>query len=314
MPASMTGAPLRPKPLDISRLMEAGIDWIYHAPMAPRTGQGTRFRKFDAHPFSPANRVQRSGGERRKSMRSPLDLLRRATPTRRRRNKRKTSEGAAEDPGAGAVPPGLLNASDSFNAASFRAALDAAAAPSQDSGRSATSQNSGRRVSLLAPKTPAPMSERAAGPPSERLPANPSSAKTPAAAPRKTRRRRLSDVRDAAVIAAAGGGVKPPPACFPTTPAPPKPPGEAGLSSWLMEAGLDRVYGLLDCLLFWKNGELGSLALVREAANEEILEAIAPIKLKGCVVTCHARAITRHTPRWHTQPPPRDSHPKPPPI
>ena len=66
---SMTGAPITRHPvapINISKVIESGIDWIYHAPNAPRTGKGTRRRgdasehEAAARPFSPAPRLQRA--------------------------------------------------------------------------------------------------------------------------------------------------------------------------------------------------------------------------------------------------------------
>jgi hypothetical protein len=39
--------------------------------------------------------------------------------------------------------------------------------------------------------------------------------------------------------------------------------------------------GLLDCLLFWRDGALSSLPKLRDTPDELLLEAIGPIKLKG---------------------------------
>ena len=197
------------------KLVEAGIDWICHAPNAPRTGKGSRTRKNGeaAHLFSPAPRLQRTPFSRKTKIK--ISPVFRRTPTGRRRYRKDSLEPATSaDAVADAVPLAMRN--------SFDAALEAAAS---------------------------------------------SSAKTPAPKPRQEP---LSDARSTSAKTPA-----------PFTPAPPQPAGEAGLKTWLKEAGLERVYGLLDCLLFWREGALDSLDKLRDAPNEEVLEAIAPLKLKG---------------------------------
>ena len=265
MPASMKGAP-KVASLNINSMKDTAVDWIYHAPLAPRTGKGTRYR-HERKAFSPAALLNRSPFSVRsvRKVRSPAF---RRTPTGRRRSRKSTER----DDAAEALPPPLelsqvpLSMSDSFHAV-----IEAAA--------NGGAPDSGRRGSLLPPKTPAPpMSARNIEPVS--VSNNPSSAKTPAPAPRKQRRRRMSDV-SGTNLPDGNNRPAPAPACFPHTPAPPKPAGEAGLSTWLQEAGLEKVYGLLDCLLFWRDGALSSLPKLRDAENSEVLEAIAPIKLKG---------------------------------
>ena len=259
MVASMKGAPrVAVAKLNIPEMNETGIDWIYHAPNAPRTGKGSRYRQ-EKHAFSPAEMLKRSPFAK---LRSPVF---RRSPTGRRRSRKSSSADA--DAVSGPVPPlDDLPTSGAFSSV-FAAAANGGA------------PDSGRRGSLLPPKTPAPPpSARNVDPLSANNDVNPSSAKTPAPAPRKQRRARLS-VEGGGFF--GGGRASMAPACFPQTPAPPPPPGEKGLKTWLEEAGLDKVYGLLDCLLFWRDGSLSSVDKLRDADNYEILEAIAPIKLKG---------------------------------
>ena len=114
---AMTGAP-RPRvamaTLNINQIMNASVDWITHAPNAPRTSLASQLRKAT----SPTARL-RSGGERRKFLRSPVF---RRTPTGRRRERKADAakaDGSSSDP---TNPPAPFTASDSFNALMMHAA------------------------------------------------------------------------------------------------------------------------------------------------------------------------------------------------
>ena len=71
---------------------------------------------------------------------------------------------------------------------------------------------------------------------------------------------------------------KPPtPPSTPFTPAPARPPGEVAIEKWLEDLGLDRVDGLLACLL----SVATSLQKLGETSESEVLLATSELGLKG---------------------------------
>ena len=228
MVAAMIGA-VRPPALNINQIA-AEVDWIDHAPGAPRNKTGIL----------------------KKLARSPLGKVLRGSPVGRRRFHNRRNSGAPVD---------LTVADEAV------LLVDPSTARFPGSARQ--------------PHTPAPTERDTTAlqitGKEERSSAGSAKTRTPG-----PRRRRLSQSITAVAHNLESNITSAKTPNGPETPmGPSMPAGEAGLASWLREAGLERVYGLLDCLLFWKDGACDTLDKLREMPEEDILEAVAPLKLKG---------------------------------
>lgn len=288
MPPRMGGT-IRPAAMPRLNMAEAkntGVEWLQSVPDAPRDKKGQRYLKITGMasntpmrgpfspgvqaPFSPRMMIKRTpsarenGGDNsattrfasglRKKVRSPVW---KRTPTGRRRVRKSVETMGDRDEavsGASMTTGGTDSNRTSAppNSSRFSAPTDELRGSSddplvdisEDSGAdgAGSKMNSARaRVRSRLPRTPSGQCV--------------------------TRGRRLS----------MNAAKTPKPPSTPFTPAPARPPGEVAIEKWLEDLGLDRVDGLLACLL----SVATSLQKLGETSESEVLLATSELGLKG---------------------------------